>query len=1044
MTGNRNLDIALRIQADVASAQRALKGINDELGQTGEQGRAAETGLEATATALTGVEDAAQGAATAIDRAAQEAQATATALDQMGGGGRTAATGLTTVEAAAEGATTAIDRAALEAMSAVTAFDQVGVGGRAAATGLTAVESSAEATSSAIDRVGQEAETSAVALEQVAVSSRSAASGAATAGDAANNKLTPALSKAELAAKRANISLGQYNMAMRQLPMQMTDIFTGLATGQSPFMVLMQQGGQLKDSFGGILPAAKAVGSAVMGLVNPYTLAAAAAAALAVAWYQGDQEGRKFAETAALIGEYGGITATKLHDLSAEFDNLEGVTQGKAAAALNSIASSGQFTAEQLELVGKAALQMEETTGRAIEDTTAEFAKLRQDPVKALLELNDKYHFLTQATYDQVKALIEQGKQQEAVTLAMQTYAGVIDDRTSKITENLGYIEKAWRGIKNAAAEGWDALLGIGRDSTTTDKLKGAQQRLEFLRNNRGNDRAGWSPYAEQQAEAQLAALQKQVEQEQAAAASKAKTNAAATVDSAQVKAQEEAQKKRDQERKSFFDAETRYLNDSQKKKREIAAVNDQVTRGIISQEEATKRIGQIEADYAAKSQKRGVQRKTDAQRAQEDAQRELEDLTKQVALTSTLEDGQKRVTEEDRISYEITAGKFRLVSQGTKDQLLQQAKLLDAKRAEREETEKAKAAYDSLKNSLQTPIDAAVARVTQQMQDLQKAMGLMSPDEASRRQQQIIDQSITALPNIGAEALRQYGVGNDENDRLAQMRADLEAEYKARSEIINAAKQQENADQKKWNKASEELEAQHQAQLTALTQAENMMRLGQISSAFNSMAEIAKSFGGEQSKTYQAMFALSKGFAAAQAAVALAQNVAEASKLGWPANIPAIAAALAQGATIAQLLSGANFSASGYAGGGQIRGAGTPTSDSIPIWASDQEFMVRAASATQPGAVDFLNDFNQRGMVALHDWARGFADGGQITAMAEPNANISDNAALMRSVNNNSLRLYNLFDRDALAEMLVNHPAFDKRVVVVAGENGGAIRSTW
>lgn len=64
------------------------------------------------------------------------------------------------------------------------------------------------------------------------------------------------------------------------IPAQMTDIVVGLSTGQSPFMVLMQQGGQLKDMFGGIGPAIKGVGTYVMGLVNPFTVTAAAVGAL--------------------------------------------------------------------------------------------------------------------------------------------------------------------------------------------------------------------------------------------------------------------------------------------------------------------------------------------------------------------------------------------------------------------------------------------------------------------------------------------------------------------------------------------------------------------------------------------------------------------------------------------------------------------------------------------------------------------------------------------------------------------------------------------
>ncbi|HBT4661790.1 TPA: phage tail protein, partial [Klebsiella pneumoniae] len=81
-------------------------------------------------------------------------------------------------------------------------------------------------------------------------------------------------------------SAAQTAYAMRMIPAQMTDIVVGLSTGQSPFMVLMQQGGQLKDMFGGIIPAIKGVSTYVMGLVNPFTVAAGAVGLLTYSVYQ--------------------------------------------------------------------------------------------------------------------------------------------------------------------------------------------------------------------------------------------------------------------------------------------------------------------------------------------------------------------------------------------------------------------------------------------------------------------------------------------------------------------------------------------------------------------------------------------------------------------------------------------------------------------------------------------------------------------------------------------------------------------------------------
>lgn len=111
--------------------------------------------------------------------------------------------------------------------------------------------------------------------------------------DRLNSKLAEsrdALEKTQAQLGKTSQSAAQTANAMRMIPAQMTDIVVGLSTGQSPFMVLMQQGGQLKDMFGGIGPAIKGIGTYVMGLVNPYSVAAASVGLLTYAIYQNRQE----------------------------------------------------------------------------------------------------------------------------------------------------------------------------------------------------------------------------------------------------------------------------------------------------------------------------------------------------------------------------------------------------------------------------------------------------------------------------------------------------------------------------------------------------------------------------------------------------------------------------------------------------------------------------------------------------------------------------------------------------------------------------------
>ncbi|WP_238692715.1 phage tail tape measure protein [Xanthomonas dyei] len=279
---------------------------------------------------------------------------------------------------------------------------------------------------------------------------------------------------------------GQTSQALAQLPMQFTDIFTSLQGGMPWFTVLVQQGGQIKDSFGGIGPALSGVSSALVGMVNPLTITAAAVAAFAVAWKQGSDEATAYQQALILTGNQSGQTAERLAEVAAQMDNIAGVTTSSAAAALTEVASTGKFTAEQMETVAVAAETMRAGTGKAVSETIAEFAKIKADPVAALLELNETMHFLDQTQLANIKTLIEQGNQVQAVAAAFKIFADTLKDRTSDVQENLGYMERAWRAVKGAAAGAWDTMLGVGRQETATSNIKQLQSNIEGLNGGQG------------------------------------------------------------------------------------------------------------------------------------------------------------------------------------------------------------------------------------------------------------------------------------------------------------------------------------------------------------------------------------------------------------------------------------------------------------------------------------------------------------------------------------------------------------------------------
>jgi lambda family phage tail tape measure protein len=297
------------------------------------------------------------------------------------------------------------------------------------------------------------------------------------------------LSDVDGAINRTGNTSKQTAAALRQLPAQFSDIFVSLQAGQSPLQVFLQQGAQIKDSFGGVGPALAETARYALGLVNPFTVAAAAAAALALAYKQGSDEITAYQRSLILTGNAAGTTAGRLGDMAKAIDGTVG-TQRQAAAALAEVAGSGKFAADQIQAVATAAVAMEEATGKAVSETIAEFKKLADEPAAASAKLNEQYNYLTASVYAQIAALEAQGDAVGAQELAIETFGDAMERRANQIEGNLGLIEQAWKGIKNVAAEAWDEMLGVGRESTLQDQLEQLRRaRVEAAYGPRG-DRA--------------------------------------------------------------------------------------------------------------------------------------------------------------------------------------------------------------------------------------------------------------------------------------------------------------------------------------------------------------------------------------------------------------------------------------------------------------------------------------------------------------------------------------------------------------------------
>ncbi|HBV7426491.1 phage tail tape measure protein [Citrobacter portucalensis] len=271
--------------------------------------------------------------------------------------------------------------------------------------------------------------------------------------------LPEALSRQEAAARRAGISVGQYSAAMRTLPAQFTDIATQLAGGQSPFLILLQQGGQIKDQFGSVQGALSGVGEyirSMAGMINPTTIALAGLVGtvglLAAAAYSSSEQFDQVARSVIMMGGAGFASMQQLNEAAEEVAGKTNTSISSTIDTLVMLNDTGKYTASQMKQIATSITLMGKA-GSDTKTTMSDFGKIVSDPVKGLASLNEQYGFVDEAMMKHIIQLRKQKGEEAAVAEAIQLYADVMSKRaeeTNKATDNIG---RVWDTLKKSASD---------------------------------------------------------------------------------------------------------------------------------------------------------------------------------------------------------------------------------------------------------------------------------------------------------------------------------------------------------------------------------------------------------------------------------------------------------------------------------------------------------------------------------------------------------------------------------------------------------------
>ena len=286
------------------------------------------------------------------------------------------------------------------------------------------------------------------------------------------------LSRQALAAQKAGMSVGQYKAAMRTLPAQFTDIATQLAGGQNPWLILLQQGGQVKDSFGGMIPMFRGLAGAITLPMVGVTSLAVATGALVYAWYQGDSTLSAFNKTLVLSGNQSGLTADRMLTLS-RVGQAAGLTFNQAGESLAALVNAGVRGGEQFDAINQSVARFASASGVEVDKVAEAFGKLTTDPTSGLMAMARQFRNVTAEQIAYVAQLQRSGDEAGALQAANDIATKGFDEQTRRLKENMGTLETWADKTGKAFKSMWDAILDIGRPESSADMLASAQKAFD-------------------------------------------------------------------------------------------------------------------------------------------------------------------------------------------------------------------------------------------------------------------------------------------------------------------------------------------------------------------------------------------------------------------------------------------------------------------------------------------------------------------------------------------------------------------------------------
>ncbi|TBU75194.1 phage tail length tape measure family protein [Phytopseudomonas daroniae] len=814
----------------------------------------------------------------------------------------------------------------------------------------------------------------------------------------------------------------------------------------------------------------------------PAAAVTAALAAVGYTAYQANDDIDSLNQTLAASGNLATANAPRLNAMAVAIGQTTGQT-AQAREVLAGLAASGKFAGDQLQLVGQAAATMAALTGKSAGEVVGYFLDMQNGVAQWAAAANDEYRFLSLAQFEHIASLERRGQKEEAQALVTSLLAAAEEKRLADTRASLGLLEGAWDKATRAAAGYWEKAKGFARiatgNGTTDDEIAALEaensldslnprrrqqndERLAFLRdqNRQLDERNAYEQAEQRRTQESITALSELQGQLKAVDKEYGKVAATQELNAKFAKIWQEAAEKGTSPEilkgvsldgkggfsGGAYDTLMEGINKQYKETEVKATAAERAAAQLARQNENW--VAQLEKEAATFGQGKAATREYELE------QRNLTGTLKERAQAAwaTLDAAEKQKKADEELA-KVAARSAQI-----------QQSIAASLKSQREQNDNEIGGYGqgaAVRQRIQ-----AEREIRKQYQDLQNDLNKATP-KSQLGSDEYTSGSLAIQKGLG-DALAENAAAYD---RLSEKQQDwsagaAEAFANYQASAIDMAAQVEEV-------VGGTLETMTQgigdAFADAIVKGEDlrstMASLAQtiLSQVITSLVQMGVRYGinaaleataiGTVTAAQVAADGVRTASAVASTATVTATQVTAAATTtaAWtPAAVMSsigsfgAAAAIGLAAVLAVLAVSKAFK-----DGGHVTGPGTGTSDSIPARLSNNEFVTRAAVVTQPGALGFLEDFNARGMRAVNDWAApvhhatGGLAGTPAPAMPAPGSaggTFAEPAAGNTTLQN-AVNLYAVQNEDQIASMAWGR-AGEEHHVVWLQKNAATVRS--